>query len=206
MKWMNTADKLATILRNLVVTDCKGRFIDVDEGFKQLMEMTESVKSNRSTIYFAGNGASASMASHAAADLFKNAHVITSVFTDLAMLTAFANDISYDQAYAAPLKMRMQRSDMLVAISSSGASRNIINASVEARKIGGSIVTLTAMRQNNKLSMSGDINFYLPGETYGFAESGHAAVLHHWIDIMIDKSCRAERQDHSSQPLLQTIP
>ena len=74
---------------------------------------------------------------------------------------------------------------MLVAISSSGNSPNVANAAAEARKIGGHVVTLSAMQPGNRLQGMGDLNFYLPGHTYGLAESGHAAVLHHWIDMMV---------------------
>ena len=74
---------------------------------------------NGNTLYLVGNGASASMASHMAADLDKNARVHTEVFTDPALITAIANDLDYTQVFSEPLRRRMSPGDMLVAISSS---------------------------------------------------------------------------------------
>ena len=75
--------------------------------------------------------------------------------------------------------------DMLVAISSSGQSQNIIRAVEEANKLGGFTVTLSAMKRENTLRSMGMINFYIPADTYGMAETCHAAILHYWIDQTI---------------------
>jgi len=162
MSWMNTVKCLTDCLGNLLVSDGEGETMDVEAGFKSLCYISQDLKDRTGTIFLVGNGASASMASHVA-----------------------ANDISYDAVFAEPLRRRMQQGDMLVAISSSGNSPNVANAAAEARKIGGHVVTLSAMQPGNRLQGMGDLNFYLPGHTYGLAESGHAAVLHHWIDMMV---------------------
>lgn len=155
------------------------------QSFCWLRDITCEAKENAATLFFIGNGASASMASHVSADLAKNAHLHTQVFSDLALITAIANDMDYDQVFAEPLRRRMRSGDILVAVSSSGASPNIINAAKEARAMGGQVVTLTAMHPDNQLRKTGDLNFYVPGKSYGLAETSHAALLHHWIDIMV---------------------
>ncbi len=66
------------------------------------------------------------MASHAAADLAKNAQIHTEVFSDLSLITALGNDMGYENVFVEPLRQRICPGDMLVAISSSGQSRNII--------------------------------------------------------------------------------
>lgn len=189
MSWTKTVNCLNECLCGLQVSDCRGAAIDTEAGFAELCIISQALKKRGGTIFLVGNGASASMASHVAADLAKNAHIRTEVFSDLALITAVANDISYDDVFSEPLRRRMQSGDMLVGISSSGNSSNVINAAAEARKMGGEVVTLSAMGADNRLRQTGDLNFYLPGETYGMAESGHAAVLHHWIDIMVGE-CR----------------
>jgi len=138
----------------------------------------------RRTIFFVGNGASASMASHTAVDLAKNSRMHTEVFTDLALITAVGNDIGYDSVYSEPLRHRLEGGDMLVAISSSGMSPNILRAVEVARTQGGVVATLSAMSEDNALRRLGDLNFYVPARSYGFAESAHAAILHYWIDRM----------------------
>ena len=187
MSWTNTVNCLTECLNNLLVSDDKAQSLETEAGFKSLCAISQTVKDNSGTIFLVGNGASASMASHVAADLAKNAHIRTEVFSDLALITAVANDISYDEVFAEPLRRRMQPGDMLVAISSSGNSPNVVNAVVAARKIGGHVVTLSAMDPGNAIKGMGDLNFYLPGNTYGLAETGHAAVLHHWIDLIVAK-------------------
>ena len=146
--------------------------------------MTVRLKNEFGTIFLVGNGASASMASHFSADITKNLHIRTQIFTDLSLITACANDICYEEVYAEPLHWSMKRGDMLVAISSSGNSPNIVRAIDTAKAIGGRIITLSAMDVDNKIRSMGDLNFYIPANTYGLAETCHAAILHYWVDLM----------------------
>jgi len=157
---------------------------DINAVFNNLRDKTNRVKESGGTIYFIGNGASASMASHFSADIAKNARVKTHVFTDLSLMTAFANDLSYEDVFSEPLKQYMSSNDMLVAISSSGESPNILKAAGVVKEKGADIMTLSAMSPNNSLRKMGFLNFYLPAETYGMAETGHSAILHYWVDLL----------------------
>ena len=122
------------------------------------------------------------MASHFAADLAKNARIYTQVFSDASLLTAVSNDLSYEKVFSEPLRWRGQKGDMLVAISSSGRSPNVLNAVEVARSLNFSIITLSAMKADNPLRGLGDLNLYVAAETYGYAETCHAALLHRWMD------------------------
>ena len=135
--------------------------ITVDEAFGKWTDLTVHIRTQKNTVFLIGNGASASMASHVAADLAKNAHLHTEVFTDLALITAIANDVSYDEVFAEPLRRRLKKGDMLVAISSSGQSRNILQAVATAKKLGGIVIALSAMKAENPLRHEGDLNLYL---------------------------------------------
>ena len=75
------------------------------------------------------------MASHFAADLAKNGRVRAEVFTDLSLITAVANDINYDSVFAEPLRWQMREGDMLVAVSSSGNSPNVVAGVVRFDKL-----------------------------------------------------------------------
>ena len=182
--WTRTVESRAAILQGVSVTDSDGRSLPADEGFGRWTELALRLRGQRNTIYLLGNGASASMASHFSADLAKNARLHTQVFSDLSLITAIANDISYEQVFAQPLRTRARAGDMLVAISSSGASPNILAAVSVAQELGMSVVTLSAMSPGNPLCSRGTLNIYAQAPTYGLAESAHACILHHWMDIV----------------------
>lgn len=183
-KWNNNADELNALLKLICITDKEGAEIHPDRSFAVWQEKTLMVHHQRRTVYLIGNGASASMASHVSADLAKNAFVHTEVFSDLSLITAIANDLSYEEVFAEPIRRRMIGGDMLVAISSSGRSPNILRAAKEAEYRGGTVITLTAMNEDNELRKMGNLNIYLPAQTYGAAETCHAAILHYWIDLV----------------------
>ncbi|NDC63383.1 MAG: SIS domain-containing protein [Planctomycetia bacterium] len=124
------------------------------------------------------------MASHFATDLAKNGGLHSQVFTDPALVTAIGNDIGYDQVFAEPLRGRGRAGDMLVAISSSGRSPNILAAVEAARALDMVVVTLSAKDPDNPLRAAGSLNLYLSAHTYGLAETGHAALLHWWMDLV----------------------
>ncbi|MBG0791678.1 MAG: SIS domain-containing protein [Desulfovibrionaceae bacterium] len=183
MSWKSSLQSLQTVLDGLVVTDGAGTVLDADAGFATLVEWIDACREDKRRIYFVGNGASASMASHFSTDLAKNAGVPTEVFTDCSLITATGNDFGYAQTFAYPLSQRMVEGEVLIAISSSGNSPNAVEAALKARDLDGLAVTVTAMSPDNSLRGLGDLNFYLPAEDYGMAESGHAVVLHHLVDI-----------------------
>lgn len=185
--WKTEIDKLSSILYELSFIGYDGAEHGIDEGFKIWQELTIDVREKKRSIYLIGNGASASMASHFAADLAKNAHLHTEVFSDLSLITAISNDMGYEWVFAEPLRRRAKKGDMLVAISSSGNSKNILCATEVAQKIGLKVITLSAMSPENPLRSSGYINIHVPAETYGYAETCHAAILHHWMDIVENK-------------------
>lgn len=181
--WSEEIYKIEQYLSKLSVRDSDGNEMDTDEGFALIKKWTFDIRSGKNVIYFVGNGASAAIASHMAADLAKNALVHTQVFSDLALLTALANDVGYDSVYSEPLRDRGHSGDMLVAISSSGQSENILNAARTARSMDMKVVTFSAMSEANPLRSLGSLNLYVPAEDYGHAETCHAAALHYWMDL-----------------------
>jgi len=183
--WNENIIRLSGLLQDLSVKDACQKEIGGESGFSLWREWSRRMRSRDRHIYFVGNGASASMASHFAADLAKSAGVRTQVFTDPSLITATANDISYEDVFAVPLRWWMKQGDMLVAISTSGNSPNIRRGAETARKLGAAIVTLSAMKGENALRKLGDLNFYVPAETYGLAETCHAAILHFWVDQVV---------------------
>ena len=182
--WQHSVQRLISLLVELSFGNESGQGVHADVAFTRLAELTSLIRKSRSTIYFIGNGASASMASHYAADFAKNGHLHTQVFSDLALITAVANDLDYSRVFAEPLRQRGNAGDMLVAISSSGESPNILKAVDVARERGMKVVTLSAMSPVNPLRRMGDLNAYVAADCYGDAETCHASILHHWMDLI----------------------
>jgi len=183
--WTKNVDEIAKYLLSPGISDGDTQSLEIDLAFARWIDWTVEVRERKKTIFLIGNGASASMASHVAADLAKNAHVRTEVFTDLALITAIANDLSFQEIFSEPLKRRLLPGDMVVAISSSGRSPNILQAVQTTKILGGKVVTLSAMQRDNPLRSLGDLNFHIPAPSYGMAETCHAAILHYWIDRTI---------------------
>lgn len=182
--WQHHVQSLSRLLGGLSFSYRDGAAVEQDAGFAVWVDLTLRIRERRQTVYMIGNGASASMASHFAADLAKNGRVHTQVFSDLSLITAISNDMGYEHVFAEPLRRRGQRGDLLVAISSSGRSPNILAATDVADELEMSIVTLSAKDATNPLRQRGDLNLYVAAETYGLAETAHAAALHWWMDLI----------------------
>ena len=183
-KWDSHIEELGGYLRAVAFTDAAGTERPADEAFTRWHDLAVCVREQKKTIHLIGNGASASMASHFAADIAKNAGIRTNVFSDLSLITALANDMSYELVFAEPLRQHACEGDMLVAISSSGRSPNILEAVRVAVERGLLVITLSGMSPGNPLRSTGCLNFFVPAVTYGYVETCHAALLHHWMDTI----------------------
>jgi len=175
-------EALQAALTALVVEDAKGNWIEPEAGFMQLCKLSALLRDSSRTQFFCGNGASAALCNHMTLDWSKNGKVPTRSFSDAALLTAVANDLGADQLFAAPLAFYARAGDLLVTISSSGNSPNILSAITKARELSMSVVTFSGLKPDNASRKLGDINFYIPAKTYGMVESAHAVLLHVWLD------------------------
>jgi D-sedoheptulose 7-phosphate isomerase len=184
--WDAYVEAVGAGLTGLAITDRQGKPLDAADGFGRWVEITHDLHTRGRHIYLIGNAASAAMASHFAADACKNGGLRAQAFNDGALLTCTGNDLAFDQIFALPLTRFAQAGDMLVSISSSGASANILRALERARDLKLHIVTLSGKAADNASRTFGDLNFYLPAARYGWIESGHHVVLHYWLDRYLD--------------------
>jgi D-sedoheptulose 7-phosphate isomerase len=180
--WSDYCETIATGLRKLAVTDRAGAIVSTADAVSQWVAMTRTAHDSGGQLYIIGNGGSAGMASHMAADACKNGHLRALSFSDVALLTATANDLSYEQVFSLPLERLARPGDLLIAISSSGNSPNIVRALESSRTMGLRAVTLTGMDGGNRARTLGDLNFYVPLSRYGWTESAHQVILHYWFD------------------------
>ncbi len=183
--WQNYIDSIQNLLKTTKVFDVYGEEKEINQAFSSIVSLAERCREEQGEIIFIGNGASAAIASHSAADIFKNAQIKTRVLTDAALITAMGNDLCYEEVYSTPLNFLLSEKDILVAISSSGNSPNIIEAAKVAQKKNASLISLSAFSPNNSLQKMGTFNFYVPAESYGKAETCHAAILHYWTDCLL---------------------
>ena len=157
---------------------------DVEDDIRRSVEL---ITTGTRSIFFIGNGGSNSICSHMMEDFMKLAGYPTYSFSDAALITCYANDFGYDKAMAEWLKMFFTREDLLVAISSSGESANILNAVKYAKDQGGKVITLSGFKPENSLKKLGDINFHIDVSSYGIAECYHQVILHIILDSLNDK-------------------
>lgn len=134
-------------------------------------------------LIFIGNGGSSAIASHMAIDYWKNGGIRATAFNDAALLTCVSNDYGYEYVFEKPIEMMAQEGDLLIAMSSSGLSQNILKgvAAAGAKECG--IVTLSGFSADNPLRLLGDVNFYIPSGSYGHVEIAHLSICHAMLDL-----------------------
>ena len=170
---------------------------DLQSALARSVEMLKGVQQADGTQFFLGNGASAAFAEHMALDWTKNGGVRSLNPSSAVLLTALANDMSYQDSFAVFLDRYAKSGDVVVTISSSGNSENVIRAIAAARKIGCGVITLSGLKPDNTSRKQGDVNFYVPARTYGIVECAHQVLLHMMIDAFmgIEEWNRADCQN-----------
>ncbi len=155
----------------------------------QLVEIKQALidanaKGNKGLIF--GNGGSAAIASHFSVDLTKNASIRCLNFNESDLITCFANDYGFENWVAKAIEFYGDPGDVLLVISSSGKSKNMINATASARaKKFSKIVTLSGFEKDNPLRKSGDINLWVNSKAYNYVENLHQIWLLALVDLVI---------------------
>ena len=132
---------------------------------------------NNNKIYIVGNGGSASIASHISVDFTKVAKIKSLTFNNSNFITCFANDYGYENWVKEAIKVHCMNDDLLILISSSGKSLNIINAAKYCKNNNIDLITLSGFANNNELSKLGKINFYINSNDYNYVEMAHHIIL-----------------------------
>jgi D-sedoheptulose 7-phosphate isomerase len=142
------------------------------------------------TCYYLGNGGSAAMASHVAVDFTKNAKIRSANFNEADLITCFANDFGYENWMKEALRMYSKKDDLVVLISSSGRSPNVVKAAKWCIKKKIELVTFTGMEFNNPLRSVNNLglNFWLDSRAYNHIEMIHHIWLLAVVDMIIGKA------------------
>jgi D-sedoheptulose 7-phosphate isomerase len=164
----------------------------------ELGEMLYRAYRNEKQVFTLGNGGSASTASHMAADLAKNTigpnmrrFRVTSLNDNTAILTALANDLGYENVFREQLENLIRPGDLLIAISASGNSANVLNALGYAQRQCAQTACLLGFNGGDAARI-GDVAIVVPSDHYGVVEDVHLIINHILVDYF--KSRLAEEE------------
>jgi D-sedoheptulose 7-phosphate isomerase len=157
--------------------------LDLDELAVFVKEL-DRVRRQKKTVFLMGNGGSAATASHIANDLSKTAHVDGAprlrafcLADNVSFITAIANDISYDDIFSEQLRAAAVKGDLVVLISGSGNSPNVVRAAQYARERGLRTVGLLGF-DGGKLKNMVDVLLHIESSQYGVVEDAHLSIGH----------------------------
>jgi len=158
---------------------------DVSEKAIEMKKLLLEIKNNGKKVIVAGNGGSAAMASHVAVDFTKQGKIRTVNFNEPDLITCLANDYGYENWVEKAVEFYGDKDDLLILISSSGNSENMINAAKTAKSLGITVVTFTGFKSNNPLKQEGELNFWLDSKAYNVVENTHQIWLLMICDLII---------------------
>ncbi len=175
---------LSDLLCRVEVTAKAGTRIEFADAATSLMAAARAAHAAGNKLIFVGNGGSAAIASHMATDYSKNGGVRSLALNDGSMLTCLGNDLGFDRVFAKQIELHARAGDLMIAISSSGRSPNILNAVDAAEAAGCTIASMSGFTPDNPLRRRGTWNFYVASDRYGFVEIGHLTICHAILDFL----------------------
>lgn len=175
-------EKLSQVFDEVEIKDSNGKNRLLDDTISEIVKKIRRLKKYDNKVIFIGNGGSAAIASHQSIDYWKNGNIPAVAFNDASLLTCLSNDYGYEYIFEKPVDMFAKKGDILIAISSSGKSKNIINAVEVAKKKEVFIITMSGFSKSNPLRKTGDLNFYVPSNVYGHVEITHLTLAHTILD------------------------
>ncbi len=176
-----------------------GAYIDLEkkilenlpqEDINQAMNMLEEARLSGKRIFTCGNGGSASTASHMVCDFNKGVSLNQEVKYDfeclsdnVAHMMAVGNDISYDDIFVIPLKNKLKEGDVLIGISGSGNSENVVRAFAYAKEKGAKTIAMTGY-SGGKLKGMADCSLHVNVDNMQVAEDLHLVLNHMMMFIL----------------------
>jgi D-sedoheptulose 7-phosphate isomerase len=180
---------LAELGRLLTRVECTtpAGALAVADGLEAAVALIIGQAAQGRKVMFAGNGGSAGIASHQATDLLKNGGVRALALNDPTMLTCLSNDLGFAHVFEKQIETLGDPGDVLIVISSSGKSENILRAAAAGAAAGMRTITMSGFTPDNPLRQRGEIGFYVPSHSYGFVEITHLALCHCIIDTIVER-------------------
>lgn len=173
-------------MNSFQVTDRDGNDLNFFRGIQKAGELIMHQTEIGKKLMFIGNGASASISSHMSTDYWKNGGMRAVAFNDSSLLTCISNDYGYKHVFEKSIEMFADAGDILMSISSSGKSENILRGVQAARSRACSVITFSGFKTDNPLRTLGDFNFYVPSDGYGPVEILHLSICHCIVDCIVE--------------------
>lgn len=168
--------------------------LDVD-ALNEAMGLIEEAYKERKKVYIFGNGGSSATAAHYQNDFNKGlSETLETKFefvclnNDTATLMAIANDIGFEEVFRYQLKGRIRDGDLVIAISGSGNSKNIINAVEYAKEQGNKVIGLTGIK-GGKLQKLSDVSLHVPVNSMQVTEDVHMIFDHLMVSVFYKYLC-----------------
>lgn len=157
---------------------------NVEEALKLIKKFK---KNKKKKILLFGNGGSSSIASHIATDLIKVCDIKALSFNDHNLITCFANDYGFENWIKKTIEVFCDnKNDLIVLITSSGKSKNMVNAAKYCKENKIDLLTLTGFNKNNPVSKNGKINLWVNSNSYNYVEVSHLQILAYIVDQLKD--------------------
>jgi D-sedoheptulose 7-phosphate isomerase len=151
-------------------------------------DLAVAVRNRKRKLLFAGNGASASIASHGAVDFTRQGRVRGVDFNEPNLITAFTNDYGFEAYLAKAVEFYADDGDAVVLISVSGRSPNVVAAAHCAKLRGLSVVSFTGTSADNPLLAASDIRFFVDSRAYNVVECTHMIWLTTVVDMLVTQA------------------
>jgi len=181
---MNSKEFLTLYLKDfseLVKPDEK-----IIDQLEKMADLIKAINSKGNKVLIFGNGGSAAISSHFSVDLTKNAGLRCVNCNEADLITCFANDYGFERWVEKAVDFYGDEGDLLIVISSSGSSKNMLNG-VKAARNGKfkAVITFSGFEKNNSLRQLGDINLWVDSKAYNFVENMHQIWLLAMVDLII---------------------
>lgn len=159
-----------------------------DKIRKDAEQVVEHLWGQTGTIYTFGNGGSASIANHMACDWMKscwdaNPLKVISLCSNMPLMTAIANDFGYEYTASKQIEWLANKKSIVVLVSSSGKSPNVIEAALKAKRLGCLLIGFTGFK-GGELRLLADVSIHIESDDYGIVEDYHSQVMHEVVRLL----------------------
>lgn len=172
------------VLARAEATNDQGQSLPLEAAFDLAIDAIWAARGSGRHVFVIGNGGSDAIATHLCTDLCNANQVRCQVLNSSSNLTALSNDYGYPTVFERHLALFADPGDVLIAISSSGQSENILRGARMAHAKGAAVITLSGFKPDNPLRSLGDINLYVPSSAYGQVELAHSVLGHFLTDAL----------------------
>ncbi len=182
---MKPFQDLTELYGKISANDRQMQLLSFEAAVGKALTLLRPLKNRKGQVILIGNGGSAAITSHVMTDFIRSLGTPAVTLTDESLLTCMSNDYGYGAVYEKSIEVSGRTGDVLIAISSSGKSENILRGVAAARKNQMRVITLSGFAPENPLRTTGDVNFYVPSSSYGDVEIVHLSICHHLVDHLM---------------------